>query len=278
MKTSVVIVSRNDGYGGNLRERALFCLTCMIETFDEVIYVDYNSPERSLIDEIRSELIEIKKLKHIIVTPEQHMRFVKGDLEAENCCEVLARNIGIRRATGDIIVSSNIDILPMNKKMLTFFLENFYQPNLFYTFMRRNINFEFPKDYTYTYDEILSFRDKAIKNTQLMKVKGFEPYWAIISGCGDFQLTSKEIWNDIKGFEESYIYRSVADVHVQMKSVVCNHSVVAMIDFPVFHINHGTDNDEAKKNPQYGTKLRREKTNNGDNWGFINEKFMEEII
>ena len=47
MKTTAVIVSRNDNYGGNLIERSTYCINSSIETYDEVIYVDWNSPTHS---------------------------------------------------------------------------------------------------------------------------------------------------------------------------------------------------------------------------------------
>ena len=42
MKLSAVVVTRNDNYGGNLNERATYCLNSLINTFDEVILVDWN--------------------------------------------------------------------------------------------------------------------------------------------------------------------------------------------------------------------------------------------
>ena len=37
MKLSAVVVTRNDDYGGNLNDRAIYCLNSLINTFDEVI-------------------------------------------------------------------------------------------------------------------------------------------------------------------------------------------------------------------------------------------------
>ena len=45
MKVSAVIVSRNDDYGGNLKERSSYCFQSSIDTYDEVTYIDWNSPE-----------------------------------------------------------------------------------------------------------------------------------------------------------------------------------------------------------------------------------------
>ena len=67
MKISAVIVSRNDGYGGHLNERATYCFNSAIDTYDEVIYIDWNSPTHSLLydikDNIQFKLTPIKELK-----------------------------------------------------------------------------------------------------------------------------------------------------------------------------------------------------------------------
>jgi len=97
---SAVIVSRNDNYGGNLPMRATFCLNAMTKVFDEVVYVDWNSPARSLIDEIRPELDKTGKIKHIEIVPKLAKELVP-DPQAQDCCEVMGRNIGLRRAKGD---------------------------------------------------------------------------------------------------------------------------------------------------------------------------------
>jgi hypothetical protein len=43
-KLGAVVISRNDGYGGDQPLKALYSLTSMIEAMDEVVYVDWNSP------------------------------------------------------------------------------------------------------------------------------------------------------------------------------------------------------------------------------------------
>ena len=70
MKISAVIVSRNDGYGGHLNERATYCFNSAIDTYDEVIYVDWNSPEHSLLYDIKDNIQFKSNFKHIVITPE----------------------------------------------------------------------------------------------------------------------------------------------------------------------------------------------------------------
>ena len=70
MKISAVIVSRNDNYGGNLIERSSYCFQSSIDTYDEVTYVDWNSPEQSLFYEVKDNLNFKGNFKHIVIPPE----------------------------------------------------------------------------------------------------------------------------------------------------------------------------------------------------------------
>jgi hypothetical protein len=70
MKVSAVIVSRNDNYGGNLLERSTYCLNSAINTYDEVFYIDWNSPTHSLLYDIKDNLQFKGNLKHIVISPE----------------------------------------------------------------------------------------------------------------------------------------------------------------------------------------------------------------
>ena len=45
MKLSAVCCGRNDNYGGHLLESAVYSLNSMLQSFDEVIYVDWNTEE-----------------------------------------------------------------------------------------------------------------------------------------------------------------------------------------------------------------------------------------
>ena len=69
MTISAVIVSRNDNYGGHLNERATYAINSAIDSFDEVIYVDWNSENGSLLYDIKEELQFKGNLKHIVIPP-----------------------------------------------------------------------------------------------------------------------------------------------------------------------------------------------------------------
>ena len=68
MTLSSITVNRNDDYKDY--ERGIIHFRSLLDTFDEVIYVDWNSPSGSFLWEIENELPKTGKLKHFIITPE----------------------------------------------------------------------------------------------------------------------------------------------------------------------------------------------------------------
>jgi len=115
----------------------------MLDTFDEVNYIDWNSPEGSFLWEIKDQLPETGKIKHFIIPPEIVSQIIL-DPNAQQCNETLSRNIGIRRSDCDWIVSTNIDIIPPKREDLIKLIETL-DPNTFYTISRR----EAPKEIVY---------------------------------------------------------------------------------------------------------------------------------
>lgn len=271
---SAVIVSRNDNYGGNLKERAATCLNSMCRIFDEVIYVDWNSPEHSLIEEIRPQLVNLGKLKHIVVTPQQARELVP-DPEAQDCCEVMGRNIGIRRAHGEYIVSTNIDIIPMT---LDVSRVTEYQ---FLVAARRDV-----PDWYDIYQE--KGQDGLI---HLLATEGQVQYprkpdatdsQSIVVCCGDFQLAHRSVWEEIRGFEETMVRRAFADTNVIIKARGAGFNI-GKLDYDCFHLDHYDSsyiemhvrkplNDKEK----YVNGFTR--TTNHQDWGAADINFQYEIV
>ena len=80
MKLSAVVVTRNDNYGGNLNDRATYCLNSLIDTFDEVILVDWNSPDnKPQLWDIQDRIDFKGNLKHIVITPEVASMLTNND-------------------------------------------------------------------------------------------------------------------------------------------------------------------------------------------------------
>ena len=281
MKT-VVIPTRNDNYGMFLAERAIQCLNSMVEVFDEVIVVDWNSPHGvPLLEQIRDYIRPTGKIKNITVPKE----FIfENDLsECQPCCEVLARNVGIRRSTNEWIVSSNIDIIA------TPFDESSLSEDILYTVPKYNVleNIHLI--------QLLSMETHQKINTLISNKHLFERMktteevipddkFSLIVGCGDFQIAHRRLWDEIRGFEEFLCYRCFADTNVMVKAACCEDYKTSILDIDIFHLEH-------KNNPYFWKKdsstRRNEKkdafdtysrTMNEESWGFSDVEFETSII
>ena len=115
---SVVLYGRNDSYGYNYRKRAAVSLNCIAELLqppDEIIFVDYNTPDDlpTLPEAIHDTLTgRIKELLRILgVRPAIDQRYQsRTELVV---LEPIARNVAIRRS-----LSSNRWILSTNTDMI----------------------------------------------------------------------------------------------------------------------------------------------------------------
>jgi hypothetical protein len=115
---SVVVAARNDDHGGNLLGRVQTFLNAFINQMkrynlpSELIIVDWNPPE------IRPPLMDALKwppaldpccVRVIEVPADVHRRYRYS--EVLPLYQMIAKNVGIRRARGQFILATNIDIL-----------------------------------------------------------------------------------------------------------------------------------------------------------------------
>ena len=280
MKLSAVIVTRNDNYGGNLNDRAIFCLNSLIDTFDEVFLIDWNSEKGPLLYDIQDKLNFKGNLHHIVIEPKIAKHLTNLDPQAQVCNEVLGRNIGIRRATGDYIVSTNIDVIAPTRKELEKTINSELNNNTFYTISRRYTDWKIIEEFfggTRDYSRWKELRDHLIENSEERTTKetvvtGDD--YSLINCCGDFQLAHKSIWNEIKGFEEELIYVLYSDTNVQKKAVMHGFELKAIYSPALFHIEHGKggggflDGINKKTNDPYRAIIYQDKTENSESWGF----------
>ena len=97
--------------------------------------------------------------------------------------------------------------------------------------------------------------------------------FSIINCCGDFQIAHRNIWYEIRGFEESLIYPLYADTNIQKKAVMHGFELKALFDIPFFHVHHpincgGFGTVNKKGNDIQMAIINAGKTENKDTWGF----------
>lgn len=264
-----VIPARNDNYGNNLALRAAYCLNSMIQELDEVIYVDWNSEgEKDLIEEIKDSLIRSKKFRWIRVTPEQAKEWTFNDPEAQVVCEVMARNVGLRRLKSDYLISTNIDMICPPKDKLEQYINN---DQTFWTTGMRSISLwditplGTPLEPRKIIDALVEKEPAYGQQPNVSVCPGDE--WSVISNCGDFQVAHRDVWYKMRGFEERLYKRAYADTNIQRKAVVYGHKLEVAMQLPIWHMGH-----EAGFGGQGGindmqTAVFMGETTNPETWG-----------
>ena len=233
MKIASVVVNRNDGYKDF--ERGLIHFKSMIKSFDEVNYIDWNSDYGSFIWEIENKLPKKGKIKHYCISSDIVEKLI-FDKNAQKCNEAISRNIAIVRSDADWIVSTNLDIIPPTRKELKKLIKSLNK-NTFYTISRR----EAPKDIIYNSKNEKELREslKTIPARHFPAKVTPNDNYSLINCCGDFQIAHKDVWNNIKGFEEEMIYACFVDTNVQKKAVLNGYNLEVLYEPALYHMEHG---------------------------------------
>jgi len=284
MKTAALLYVRNDDYKED--ERVIVCLSSMLETFDEVILLDWNSPEDKgpLLWDIQNKLPKTNKLKHMVIPPDAAKILTNHDPNAQACTQVISTNLMLRRCDADWIVATTIDIIAPNKDKFHEFLSK-ANKDTFYTISRRD--FEIEELEKHGFENWKSYRD-ILDETSLERrftamVTPNDKY-SLINCCGDFQLAHRDVWSTIKGFEEKMIYACFQDTNIQKKAVLNGFGLEAIFDLPLYHMSHkGMSNDGSSPSKQYYNEAWDwvewfEESKNTDEWGFSNIEIEYEII
>jgi len=251
-------------------------LTSLIEHHDEVIFVDWKTVNgEGVISNIKHNLPQTGKLKYIQV-PKEFLKEKYSHIANYTIIESIGRNIGIRRATNDYIISTNIDIVttPLDDSILN--------ENTFYTVPRRDVDESFHLsfgDYQSLYNSLWENRDGYRPKERF---ETDDDKWSLINCCGDYQIGHKNVWNQMKGFEESVLFGCGIDTNVMKKASF--YSNIQVLDHYVFHLNHGKsgERDEDESVPPMSDQKEIIKdfkeTTNSENWGMYNENLPIEII
>lgn len=291
MKLGVVVVNRNDGYKDF--ERGIIHFKSMLDTFDEVNYIDWNSPETSYLWEIKDRLPKTGKIRHYVITPEIVNQLIPHP-NASKCNETLSRNMAIKRSDADWIVSTSLDIIPPKREDLIKTIEGLNE-NTFYTISRREAPLSIIKKYTT--DEWSLLREELYNTIPERHYPGAvspNDRYSLINCCGDFQLAHKSLWHGIKGFEENMIYTCFSDTNIQKKAILGGFNLEALYNPPLFHMEHEpysvTEKGERIKSETFHQSSKAmvyndvwdwvewfDKSQNSENWGFSNIDIEYEI-
>lgn len=303
---TAVLFSLNDCPSPSMGERFQHCLNYFTACCDEVVYIDWGSPNGvSLFTKWYSRLKNPDKIVHM-----QYTRAQVNDILKLNHCssesvhtstkqplhfiqQSFIRNIGIRAAKSEYIISTNIDIIAPEREELQEVLRQ-DDGNTFYTINRKNVSMKLASSVLWNthpswarkqlervvlsqrrpgdlYPEDV-FREeckKKIHGQSLLRAAYIQ--YSKIWNCGDFQMAHRNVWYAIRGFEQAMTATSTGtDTMVQKKALEAGFRLV-VLNFPhVYHMSHGRRSAHAKNCPQNDMTywlLEASGSQNSENWG-----------
>lgn len=151
---SLVVTARNDDHGGNLLGRMQAFLNGWIgharryQISSEIIIVEWNPPaDRPRLAEVLSWPSEISpcQIRFIEVPAELHRRYAHA--EALPLYQMIGKNVGIRRARGQFVLATNIDIL-FSSELAAFIAERRLRTDRMYRIDRHDAMSEVPVNAT----------------------------------------------------------------------------------------------------------------------------------
>jgi len=235
---SIVVTSRNDDHGGNALRRMQLFVSSLLQQLtrhnldSELIIVEWNPP----LD--RPRLVDVLKwpskpgscaVRIIEVPAEIHRRFDHS--EKLPLFQMIAKNVGIRRAQGRFVLATNIDIL-FSDEMMRFLASDQLVDRCFYRVDRYDVPSDIPDDVSideqlkYCWQNVLRINRR--NDTRVLGNGGFNlrrlvkdarsslrEIRRIIRGeeqplhtnaCGDFTLMAREHWFAVRGYAEFELY------------------------------------------------------------------------
>src|SRR5215471_6257331 len=157
---SVVVATRNDRHGGDPNKRleafiATFDQACRRSNLDaEVIVVEWNPPpDRPKVGSlVRLPANPFCALRFIEVPPALHQTLKHADVLP--LFQMIAKNVGIRRARGQFVVATNIDII-FSKELVEYLAARTLQPGRLYRVDRHDVGSDLPSDLSL--DRVIEF-------------------------------------------------------------------------------------------------------------------------
>lgn len=235
MKLSIICAGRNDGHCGDFIDR----MNCSFETLPsdaEIIMVEWNPPEDRppLASTIRRRGVRV-----ITVSRELHNQMHGHDWLP--FFEYRAKNVGIRRAHGNWILSMNPDII-LGQEML------------------ERLGYDF--DYHCCYEA----PRHDIKDGKLVQ---------ITSGPGDFVLMHRDKWFDLRGYLDIVSYSHIDSLLIWNAESMGIPKVE--LPCPIFHQEHDRSVHKGRMTIHSSDIHYFVGQKNDEDWGLANLDLAETL-
>ena len=279
---SFVCVSRNDNHGGLPNDRLAYICRNFVHQCEkfkvsgEYIIVEWNPPaDRPRLREVlRLQSSKHCKVRIITVPPEIHRKHRFADKLP--LFQMIGKNVGIRRASGEFVLSSNIDILlstnlfiEITKKKLRkdviyrssrfdvasdILSEDFSETLAYRLATRLNLpsgtlqlgsGGEILKTFGRSHVTVnqalsaLAFHKVAMAIKRKISKNSKNRFRLHTNACGDFQLLHRDSWHRLRGFSEMEIYSFHLDSLFMFSALQKGiYSVAFPPPYYHFHVDH----------------------------------------
>jgi hypothetical protein len=243
---SFIVASRNDDHGGNILKRMRLFVNGLLEQtrrFEipaELIFVEWNPPpDRLPLSEVlpRPSARDFLTLRFITVPASFHRRYRRAS--EIPLFQMIAKNVGIRRARGAYLLCTNIDLL-LSEALMRLLSKAPLRDDTFYRANRcdvpdaldeswsltqqlawceRNVirRLGLNPRYKYVNPELIGLQNKGEATKWLFDklALAMVPFWSREKrafyrldtfACGDFTLMSRQAWFAIEGYLELDLY------------------------------------------------------------------------
>ena len=234
---SLVLTGRNDGYGGDFTARFFRTLQFNHAQLTargvphEVVFVEWAPPADAplLVERILDAIPDLDPRVcswYVVDARYQDALSLNPRLQY---LEFLAKNVGVRRARGRFVLTSNCDVY-LGRRVLDSLEQSRLQPGVLYRAPRHDI--KLAVDQSHLDWAVLEDPRNLDGPAHVLR----SPYMG--SATGDFVLLDRESFHEIRGFNEIYRAARIGiDRNVLVKAL-SSGITIEDIGGPVYHVNH----------------------------------------
>jgi hypothetical protein len=276
VKLTHILTGKNDNYAGFFEERLYLTMKYNLHLYKklgidvEFLFVEWNPlQDKELLSTKLAQQFKDYDFKAYVIQPDIHDKVV-GKYAYMTFLEFFAKNVGIKRASGDYILCSNADIF-LSEKVMSNFVNNLSERTIF---RAQRFDIDFDKLTALTEDEYRS---------AIVRPHEFPLHDKIyVDASGDFTLAHKNLWLETNGYDENQRF---VKVHKDSRFLYSANELgdVEFVNLgEIYHIDHGTSVPNTGLDPSkyrqangpYGWAFMKNLPyQNHDNWGLDSKYF-----
>jgi hypothetical protein len=255
---TAVVVGRNDDYMSDFALRLKATIAWNVKYLaTEVVFIEWNPPpERELLSISLAK--QFKCLRAYVVPPEIHHALCENP--KVQLLEYHAKNVGIRRANSDWIVTTNADAV-FGPDLVNRILETELSEDVVFSAQRFDIPWR-------------EGRDSQIGTLDCLHYRRVIPYHPL--GTGEFGFASKQMWERARGYDESMVRQRIG-VDKRGVAQLIAHGARSERAGIVFHLAHPSSCTEGLQE-HHGEMANWDNDipyENDQNWGLADHQETE---